>query len=81
MAMIDAAEEAGVKRFMPSEWGWAKDRPRLDQLKLRLAEKEKVFDYMVEKCDSSKTLSWTAVAAGPFLDWVSCFERDLEDKV
>lgn len=75
IAIIDAAEEAGVKRFMPSEWGWAQDRPMLDQLKQRLAEKQKVFDYMVEKCDSSKTLSWTAVAAGPFFDWVRCPSR------
>ncbi|KAF2103036.1 hypothetical protein NA57DRAFT_52572 [Rhizodiscina lignyota] len=69
IAMIDAADEAGVKRFMPSEWGWAKDRPMLDELKQRLAEKEKVFDYLVEKCNASKTMSWSAIAAGPFLDW------------
>ena len=69
-ALIDAAIEAGVKRFMPSEWGWANDTPMLEELKQRLAEKEKVFNYLTEKCNKGG-MSWTAIAAGPFLDWVS----------
>ena len=71
IAMIDAAEAAGVKRFIPSEFGWAKDRSILPELAARLKPKEEVFDHLVEKCKNSMTLTWSAVATGPFLDWVS----------
>ena len=70
-AMIDAAEEAGVKRFIPSEFGWAPDREILPELAARLKPKKDVLKYLVEKCESSRSFSWSAVAAGPFLDWVS----------
>lgn len=76
IAMIDAAERAGVKRFVPSEWGWARDRPVLEELKARLAEKEKVYQHLLVVCAGSRTLSWTAVAAGPFLDWVCGLSHD-----
>ena len=68
--LIDAAAHAGVKRFVPSEFGWAQDKPILPDLALRLENKEKVFKYLVEKCQSSQNLTWTALATGPFLDWV-----------
>ncbi|OCL02031.1 NAD(P)-binding protein [Glonium stellatum] len=67
--LIDAADQAGVKRFVPSEFGWAKDRPMLPELAARLEPKEKVFEHLLEKCRTSETMSWSAVATGPFLDW------------
>jgi hypothetical protein len=71
--LIDAAEQAGVKRFIPSEFGWAKDRPMLPELLERLEPKERVWKYLVETCRESKTMNWSALATGPFFDWVSEF--------
>lgn len=69
--MIDAAEQTGVQRYVPSEFGWSKDIPVLPELALRLKPKDEVFDYLVETCKKSQTLSWSAIATGPFLEWVS----------
>lgn len=69
--MIDAAAEAGVKRFMPSEFGADRrggihpDFEKLQQGKIR------VFDHMVRKCEENRNLTWTSLATGPLLDWVS----------
>jgi uncharacterized protein YbjT (DUF2867 family) len=69
--MIDVAEQAGVQRFIPSEFGWSRDRDILPELAARLKPKDEVFEYLVEKCKTSTSLTWSAVATGPFLDWVS----------
>lgn len=71
MAMIDGAVQTGIKRFVPSEFGWAEDLVLLPELVARLKPKRKVLDYLVQKTRDNQTLAWSAIAAGPFLDWVS----------
>jgi hypothetical protein len=71
IALIDAAEQAGVKRFIPSEFGWANDRPILPELQARLEPKAKILEHLIETCRGSKTMSWSALATGPLFDWVS----------
>jgi len=67
--MIDAAKEAGVKRFIPSEFGWSKDLPMVPELKARLKIKEDGFKYLVQKCEDGG-MTWSALASGIFIDWV-----------
>lgn len=65
--LIDASIKAGVKRFIPSEFGAdlgvAKNRTLLP-----FVEKAKVEDYLEEKSKSS-SLTYTYIYTGPFLDW------------
>lgn len=70
IAVIDAAIEAGVKRFIPSEYGY--DTPNhpnkfIPEIAFAMKEKKDVFDYLVAKQDK---ISWTGLGTGAFLDWV-----------
>ncbi|KAG5981443.1 hypothetical protein E4U55_002947 [Claviceps digitariae] len=65
--LIDASINAGVRRFIPSEFGSDVSQPNNRTL-LPLVEKAKVEDYLVEKAKTSH-LSYTFIYNGPFLDW------------
>ncbi|KAI5294823.1 hypothetical protein KEM52_003089 [Ascosphaera acerosa] len=65
--MIDAAVEAGVPRFLPSEYGTdPQEMVTRDKLSTFKAKKE-VFDYLVKVAEEGK-IEYTAFATGPFLD-------------
>lgn len=66
LRMIDAAIQAGVKRFIPSEYGNNTCAAAADLVPL-YADKAKVIAYLKEKEDSGMT--WTAIHAGQFFDW------------
>ncbi|KAK5045056.1 hypothetical protein LTR84_010204 [Exophiala bonariae] len=66
---IDCAVEAGVKVFVPAEFGGNKEAagPMAGE-KLPLHDtKDLVLEHLRQA--ESKGLSWTAVATGPFIDW------------
>ncbi|KAK4446292.1 isoflavone reductase [Podospora aff. communis PSN243] len=66
--LVDAAVAAGVKRFIPSEFGHA--IPRLSGgLATILSAKGKVGGYIAEKSKEHPEFSWTAIATSPFFDW------------
>ncbi|KJZ69003.1 hypothetical protein HIM_11605 [Hirsutella minnesotensis 3608] len=65
--LIDASIAAGVKRFVPSEFG-----ANIDDAKTRaipwFAEKVKIQDYLLHKSTISP-ITYTFVYNGAFLDW------------
>ena len=65
--MIGAAIEAGVKRFIPSEYGINNRDERARNLAPVFALKGETQDYLVSK--EGSVLTWTAVATGLWLDW------------
>jgi uncharacterized protein YbjT (DUF2867 family) len=78
---IDAAIAAGVKRFVPSEFGSDLSDPKIVELVPIFQGKVDVTDYLESK--ESSTFSWTAVANGPFFDWglkVGFLGFNLQDK-
>ncbi|OJJ72204.1 hypothetical protein ASPBRDRAFT_125397 [Aspergillus brasiliensis CBS 101740] len=64
--LIDAAIEAGVKRFIPSEFGNNTADERVRALAPLLEGKKAIVEYLRER---EERLSWTAVITGPFFDW------------
>lgn len=66
-ALIDAAVEAGVKRFLPSEYGVDNTNPAASGLSPVFKRKADVIEYLKSKERSG--LSWTAVPTGMWLDW------------
>lgn len=76
--LIDAAVEAGVKRFVPNEWGSDTQDPAL-------AAEIPIFQGKVDIMNHLRTkegagLSWTAIANSGFFDWgikVGFFRFDL----
>lgn len=64
---IDAAIAAGVKRFVPSEFGCGLDN-ELNQTLPVFAPKIAIQKYLKEKAQSTP-LTYTFAYSGPFLDW------------
>ncbi|KAJ5716419.1 isoflavone reductase family protein [Penicillium malachiteum] len=66
LRMIDAAIQAGVKRFIPTEYG-NNTCPAAGELVTLYAEQAKVAAYLKSK--ESAGLTWTAIHTGQFFDW------------
>lgn len=70
--MINAASQAGVRRFLPSAFGSDledKERVQPDFLQL-MGNKLRVQEHLVKVCEENKALTWTDFVTGPILDWV-----------
>ncbi|KAI0129817.1 oxidoreductase CipA-like protein [Xylariales sp. AK1849] len=66
--LIDAAEAAGVKRFIPAEFGMDSLNPLCVQLPV-CAPKAATQKYLLEKSKANPSFTYTAIANGLFLDW------------
>ncbi|KAI4126759.1 MAG: hypothetical protein LQ347_004844, partial [Umbilicaria vellea] len=65
-SIIDAAIKAGVKRFIPSEFGSDTANPKAVELVPVFKGKESIVNYLKGK--ESDGLSWTCLCNGPFFD-------------
>ncbi|KAL6404538.1 isoflavone reductase [Ilyonectria robusta] len=63
--IIEAAIAAGVKRFIPSEYGSDSTAPVITAIPF-LEDKKKNLEYLKAK---EEVISWTALFTGPFFDW------------
>lgn len=66
--LIDAAIAAGVKRFIPSEYGNCTTNPKLEAFPV-YSSMAKVRQYVQEKAEAGK-ITWTVLACGGFLDFL-----------
>lgn len=66
--VVDACIRAGVKRFLPSEYGGDTTLPDIEKRISFTAGKKEFGEYLEGK--ESEGLSWTRVFTGPFFDWV-----------
>jgi hypothetical protein len=64
--LIDAAIAAGVKRFIPSEYGSNTPDKRTRDIVPVFEAKFGTVNYLKSK---EKEISWTSIIPGPFLDW------------
>lgn len=67
LKFIDAAVTAGVKRYVPSEYGLDNNNPVAQELSSVFKDKGLVQDYLRQK--ESTGLSWTAIACGMWIGW------------
>lgn len=67
--MIDAAEKAGVKRFIPSEFAatLSVQEPELNPLQ---EVRSVVLDHLLQKSKANPNFTYTPIATGSFIDWV-----------
>ncbi|KAI2631367.1 NAD(P)-binding protein [Hypomontagnella submonticulosa] len=65
--LIEAAIKAGVKRFIPSDFG----SDTFNEKATRLPGYKRKVDihHALEKAAANSSLTWTAVINGPWLDW------------
>jgi hypothetical protein len=70
-AMVDAAIQAGVRRFIPSEYGSSSIAQPIEDFKKLMAPKSELIGYLQEKCRLHPEFSWTCLSGGALLDVVS----------
>ena len=68
LALIDAAKEARVKRFLPSELGGDTNNKKVLEVVEFLRGKRQIVDYLRTK--EGDGFTWTAVVTGLWSDWV-----------
>lgn len=66
-SIVDAAAEAGIKRYIPSEFGSDTSHPKVVALVPIFAGKNQMTAYL--KTKESTGLTWTGVINGAFFDW------------
>ncbi|KAL9078229.1 MAG: hypothetical protein Q9157_002847 [Trypethelium eluteriae] len=67
--IIDAAVHAGIKRFLPSEYGIDSSLSQFaEALSFESVKKQETVEYLKGK--ESTQMSWTALCVGAFFDWV-----------
>ena len=70
LVIIDAAAEAGVSRFVPSEFGIDTRYVGDHKVSLQLKSKVQTVNYLDEISKRYPGFTWTALAAGVLFDWV-----------
>ena len=69
LLLVEAASLAGIKRFIPSEFGSNTLNPKTGALPT-FAPKVAIQDALKKHADSSSdAMSYTVICTGPFLDW------------
>ena len=68
-ALLEAAAKAGVKRFLPSEFGLDNASAELLAVLPPFRVRTELIDTLKAKQAAGSPMEWTAVIAGMFLDW------------
>jgi hypothetical protein len=69
--MMDAAEAAGVQRFVVDEFGRVPGYKTVPELETVGASRKAILRYAEQKTLLNPGFSWSAVAIGHPFDWVS----------
>ncbi|KAF6822218.1 isoflavone reductase family protein [Colletotrichum plurivorum] len=67
--LIDASIAAGVKRFIPSEYGLNTRNLKGEILGDWLIAKTAAVDYLIEKAKENPSFTWTGIGTSLFFDW------------
>lgn len=67
--IIDAAVEAGVQRFMPSEYGFDNGSEKPAALSPVFKIKNEVEKYLRQKTKDNSSFSWSGAATSIWLEW------------
>ena len=67
--MVEAADKAGVKRFLPSEFGLDNASAQLLDVLPPFRVRTELINSLKTKQAAGSTMEWTAFIAGMFLDW------------
>ncbi|KAI1406755.1 NAD(P)-binding protein [Hypoxylon sp. FL1857] len=69
IAMIDAAEAAGIKRFIIDDFGWGPDFRSLPEFREIGAQRKAAWDHAKTAAEANPRFSWTGVSIGNPIDW------------
>ncbi|KAG2001111.1 hypothetical protein GB937_010499 [Aspergillus fischeri] len=69
VTMIDAAEAAGVKRFILDDFGWGGNPKSFPEFKAIHAQRRAGWDHAKAKADSNPNFTYTGISIGNPIDW------------
>lgn len=69
--MIDAAEAAGVRRFVVDDFGWGPDVRSFPEFAEVHARRAAQWEYAKARAAANPAFTWTGVTIGNPIDWVS----------
>lgn len=69
--MIDAAEAAGVKRFIIDDFGWGPDIRGLPEFAQVHRQRRGEWEYAKVRGEVNQAFTWTGITTGNPVDWVS----------
>lgn len=72
IAMIDAAEAAGVQRFILDDFGWGPDLRGLPEFDAIMAERRGGCDHAKARAEANANFTWTGASTGNPIDRVNC---------
>jgi len=67
--LIDASVKAGVKRFIPSEFGSNTLNPKTQEVIFFYKQKLAILDHLKAVSAKTPSFSWTGICTGPIFDW------------
>ncbi|KAI3400111.1 hypothetical protein diail_4341 [Diaporthe ilicicola] len=68
-AMVDAAEAAGVKRFIVDDFGWGPDSRTLPEFDDVRARRKVQWDHAKDRAEANPGFTWTGMTTGNPIDW------------
>ena len=75
VAMIDAAEAAGVKRFIVDDFGWGPTVRGLPEFSAIQAQRRAQWNHAKARAEANPRFTWTGVISGNPIDWVRIHTR------
>lgn len=72
--LADASVKAGVKRFIPADFGSCdSSSPHAQDCVPLFANKTELRSYLTELANANKDFSWSSIVCGHFFDWDTAF--------
>lgn len=68
--MVDAAEAAGVKRFIINDFGWGPDVNSFPEFHAIHAHRRAGWDHARARAEQNRAFTWTGISTGNPIDWV-----------
>ncbi|ORY67146.1 uncharacterized protein BCR38DRAFT_464430 [Pseudomassariella vexata] len=71
VAMVDAAEAAGVKRFIVNDFGWGlrTQTHGLPEFRETIKRCNVGWDYAAKRAEANPSFTWTGITTGKPIDW------------
>ncbi|KAI1205418.1 NAD(P)-binding protein [Annulohypoxylon truncatum] len=69
IALIDAAEAAGVKRFIVDDFGWGPKFNSLPEFREIGAQRKVTYDHAKKLCQANSNFTYTGITIGNPIDW------------
>lgn len=70
VAMLDAAEAAGVKRFIVDDFGWGPGFRSEPEFQPSGIQRRVAWDHAKKLSEANPQFTWTGVSIGNSIDWV-----------